>query len=246
MTSSLPTVTVVTVVFNGAHDIARTMESVIEQSYPDLEFVVVDGASSDGTQDIVRSYAGRVAVFVSESDAGIYNAMNKAIGLATGDYLVFMNCGDVFAAPDALATAMRAATSVTEEVIFGAWLRDEAIRVRLCQPSLAAGLFNHQAIVYSRSIHRWHGDYVDVPGLTTADYLFFATLIGARTTVRLTTIDTPIARINVAGVSSGLQTFSQKNAIDYMCGRKARVDLLLAIALHPAYSRVKGWLRRLL
>ena len=243
-TPALPKVTVVTVVFNGARDIARTIESALAQRYPHIEYVVIDGGSRDGTQDIVRRYS-RVDVFVSEPDRGVYDAMNKAVARASGDYLLFMNCGDVFEGPDALSKAMALASTGTEEVIFGGWVRVQADGAqRPCVPSLPAGLFNHQAVVYSRSIHSWHGDYVSVRGLTTADYLFFATLMVSGT-VGLKTIDEPIARIDVGGVSAGLQTFSQKHAIEYLCGRTSRWKLILVLALHPAYHALKRLWRRL-
>jgi glycosyltransferase involved in cell wall biosynthesis len=236
-------VTVVTVVYNEVKSIARTIESTLSQRYSNLEYVIVDGDSRDGTQDVVRRYGSRIDLFISEPDRGIYDAMNKAVARASGEYIIFMNCGDVFAGSEALAAVMQAASPGTEEAIFGAWVRIEQKGVqRTCLPSLTAGLFNHQAIVYSRSIHRWHGDYVTVRGFTTADYLFFATLIAAnRTTV--TTTDTSIAMIDVGGVSSGLQTLSQKHAIDFLCGHTSRSQLVAVVALHPAYSRLKRlWL----
>lgn len=239
-------VSIVTVVFNGARDIERTLESVVSQDYESVERIVIDGGSSDGTPDIVRRYTELIDVFVSEPDGGIYDAMNKAVALATGDYLIFMNCGDVFASPQALTLAMDHASSDTEKVIFGAWIRMEGRNVqRLQKPSLTSGLFHHQAIIYSRSIHRWHGNYAVVPGLTTADYLFFATVLASgRTDVQV--LDDPIAMIDVNGVSAGLQTFSQKHAIDYLCGRTSRWQLISVLALHPMYSTLKRLVRRVL
>lgn len=245
MRSAAPAITVVTVVFNGAGEIGRTIESTLSQRYPNVEYIVIDGSSSDGTPQIVQRYADRIDVFVSEPDRGVYDAMNKAVSRASGEYLLFMNCGDVFAGPDALANAMALTSSGTQQVIFGGWVRAEADgRQRLCVPSLEAGLFNHQAIIYSRAIHRWHGDYVGVRGLTTADYLFFATLV-ASGAVECKTLAEPIATISVAGISAGLQTFSQKHAIDFLCGRSSRWKLASVFALHPAYFGIKRLWRRL-
>jgi glycosyltransferase involved in cell wall biosynthesis len=239
-----PFVTVVTVVFNGARDIASTIESVLAQDCDDKEYVIVDGGSVDGTLDIVAQYDNGIDLVVSEPDAGIYDAMNKAVARASGEFILFMNCGDTFASVDALSAAARAARRGSEQVIFGSWLRRDGggHHVR-CLPSLDKGLFNHQAILYSRSIHDWHGDYVDVRGLSTADYLFFATLL-ASGSVECKTVDVPIATIDVSGVSAGLQTFSQKHAVDYLCGRTSRLRLILVLAIHPLYSRVKQLVRR--
>lgn len=96
-------ISVVTVCFNSAATIADTLRSVREQSYPDIEHVVVDGGSSDRTAEIVATEGGRVAKFVSEPDRGIYDAMNKGIGLATGDVVGFINADDFYASEDVLA-----------------------------------------------------------------------------------------------------------------------------------------------
>jgi glycosyltransferase involved in cell wall biosynthesis len=71
-----------------------TIKSVLQQTYPHVEFIIVDGASTDGTLDIVKKYESRIAKWMSEKDNGIYDGMNKALSLATGDYVLFLNCGD--------------------------------------------------------------------------------------------------------------------------------------------------------
>lgn len=238
-------ISVITVAYNSAGTIGDTLRSVAIQTHPNIEHIVVDGASTDETVAVVRVQGRHVTTLLSEPDEGIYDAMNKAVSRASGEYLLLMNCGDVFAGPDALANAMALTSPGTQQVIFGGWVRAEADgRQRLCVPSLEAGLFNHQAIIYSRAIHRWHGDYVGVRGLTTADYLFFATLVASEA-VECKTLAEPIAKIDVAGISAGLQTFSQKHAIDFLCGRSSRWKLASVFALHPAYFGIKRLWRRL-
>lgn len=85
---------IVTIVRNNAAQIAETMESVLGQNYPDLEYIVIDGASTDGTVEVVNSCRDRLAAFVSEPDKGIYDAMNKGIARATGDVIGLLNSGD--------------------------------------------------------------------------------------------------------------------------------------------------------
>lgn len=92
--SSPPLISVVTVVRNAAPVIAETMDSVFEQSFPDYEYLVLDGASSDSTADRIRSRATKLAYFSSEPDAGIYDAMNRAVGIARGEFIYFLNAGD--------------------------------------------------------------------------------------------------------------------------------------------------------
>ena len=89
-----PKFTIITVTYNAAKTIEGTIQSVITQSYKNIEYIIVDGASKDSTMSIVDKYKDRINKIVSEPDKGLYDAMNKAIALATGDYLCFLNAGD--------------------------------------------------------------------------------------------------------------------------------------------------------
>lgn len=96
-----PLLSVITVVFNNAKDIERTILSIIGQSfYEQIEYIVVDGASTDGTLAIINQYADRIDKTISEKDKGIYEAMNKGLSLAKGKYVLFMNSGDELYARD--------------------------------------------------------------------------------------------------------------------------------------------------
>jgi len=91
-----PKVTVITAVYNDVAHIAQTMDSVLNQTFADIEYIVIDGGSTDGTVDVIKKYADRLAYWVSERDAGIADAMNKGIDRATGEYINFINSGDYF------------------------------------------------------------------------------------------------------------------------------------------------------
>ena len=92
----LPLITVVTVVYNDVKHIEETMLSVVNQTYPNIEYIIIDGGSTDGTVGIIKKYADRIAYWVSEPDKGIYDAMNKGVCRATGEWCSFINAGDVF------------------------------------------------------------------------------------------------------------------------------------------------------
>ena len=94
--SILPLVTIVTVVFNGEKQLEQTIQSVINQTYNNIEYIIIDGGSTDGTLDIIRQYEKAIDYWVSEPDAGIYDAMNKGIKLAQGEIIGIINSGDTY------------------------------------------------------------------------------------------------------------------------------------------------------
>jgi glycosyltransferase involved in cell wall biosynthesis len=93
---SKPLITVVTVVFNGEQFLEETIQSVINQTYDNIEYIIIDGGSTDGTLGIIRKYEHAIDYWVSEKDNGIYDAMNKGCVLAVGEGLVFLNAGDYY------------------------------------------------------------------------------------------------------------------------------------------------------
>ena len=110
----VPKVSVVTVVRNGLPLIEHTIESVLAQGYPALEYWIVDGGSTDGTVELIRRHAPRLAGWTSEPDAGIADAFNKGLARAGGDYIMFLNADDALASPSALS-------SLVDEARRGGW-----------------------------------------------------------------------------------------------------------------------------
>jgi glycosyltransferase involved in cell wall biosynthesis len=96
MVEDLPLISVITIVYNSESRLEKTILSIIGQTYSRIEYIIVDGSSTDGTIDIIRHYSNRIACWVSEPDKGIYDAMNKGVGLSKGRYINFMNSGDEF------------------------------------------------------------------------------------------------------------------------------------------------------
>lgn len=104
-----PEFSVITVVFNNREGFLRTAQSVVQQVDADWEWIVIDGGSTDGTSELVQSYADRIASWCSERDGGIYDAMNKGLARARGEFVVFMNSGDRFATSNSLSLVSKAA-----------------------------------------------------------------------------------------------------------------------------------------
>lgn len=104
-----PLISIITITYNAAGELAPTMKSVKEQSFTDYEHLIVDGASTDKTLEIARSIGGQPLRILSEPDNGLYDAMNKGLNLAKGKYLLFLNAGDAFHSKDVLAAYANAA-----------------------------------------------------------------------------------------------------------------------------------------
>ena len=95
-------ITIITINFNNAIGLKKTIKSVIAQNYSDLEYIVVDGGSKDESVKIIKEYESVINIWLSEGDNGVYHAMNKGIQMATGDYILFLNSGDYFFSSDIL------------------------------------------------------------------------------------------------------------------------------------------------
>jgi glycosyltransferase involved in cell wall biosynthesis len=103
MSQHLPKVSIITVCFNAEEYLERTIQSIVAQTYPHIEYLIIDGQSKDNTLDIVKKYEAHVDQWISEPDKGLYDAMNKGMQLATGDFVWFMNAGDEIRTPETLA-----------------------------------------------------------------------------------------------------------------------------------------------
>ncbi len=116
-----PKFSVITVCYNAQATIEDTIQSVIAQTYHHVEYIIVDGASKDRTLSIINRYRDRIATVVSEPDKGLYDAMNKGLRLATGDYVCFLNAGDSFHEDDTLQQMVHTLRELTElpDVLYG-------------------------------------------------------------------------------------------------------------------------------
>lgn len=112
-------ISVITVAFNAEHTIGETLDSVSVQGHPDIEHIVVDGASTDGTLEVVKRHGQHVARLISEPDHGIYDAMNKGLRLATGDIIGFLNADDVYVDTGVLARVSATMEAEQLDALFG-------------------------------------------------------------------------------------------------------------------------------
>lgn len=149
---------VVTVSFNCVGLIAKTIESILRQDYASLEYIVIDGGSTDGTAEIIRKYQDRLAYWCSEPDGGIYQGMNKGIQHVQGDWIIFMNAGDTFADDHVLSQVASYADKERYDILYGDIFttRDEELRLkRASAPCNKQRMyFCHQAAFAKTSILR--------------------------------------------------------------------------------------------
>lgn len=126
-----PKVTIVTTVYNGETYIEKTIQSVIGQDYQNIEYIIIDGGSMDKTVDIIRRYSGKIAFWKSEPDKGIYDGMNKGIAQATGEWILFRNCGDFFASVDSISKVFDGTNYSDVDIIYGKLISWDSLGYRL-------------------------------------------------------------------------------------------------------------------
>lgn len=114
----LPRISIITVTYNSAALLEQTIASIARQSYPNIEFLVIDGKSSDNTPETLQQYREVISYSTSEPDAGIYDAMNKGLKAASGDYVLFLNAGDYFCDDTSLENLVRSAPEAAD-VLYG-------------------------------------------------------------------------------------------------------------------------------
>lgn len=114
-----PLISVVTVCYNAVNELEETMLSVLNQTYDNIEYIVIDGGSKDGSVDIIKKYAERIAYWLSEPDKGIYDAMNKGIRAAKGQWINFMNAGDRFYDENSILNLYSSKAYMNADIIYG-------------------------------------------------------------------------------------------------------------------------------
>lgn len=159
---------IITACFNAERTIEQTIKSVIEQDHPDIEYIIVDGASTDGTMDVVRRYEGRIAKIISESDSGIYDAFNKGVRAASGDVIGIVNADDFYSPLCLTHVASACEESPDADVYYGKIVVvDEAAREWKIYPiGTPKGLYgdmsiSHPAVFVRRSAYERYGVFDD-------------------------------------------------------------------------------------
>ena len=199
-------ISVVTVCYNVADCIEQTMLSVLNQSYPDIEYIVIDGGSTDGTVDIIKKYADRLAYWVSEPDKGIYDAMNKGIAAASGSYINFMNAGDTFASENTVARVVESINEGSDVIYGGSITHSKNGKEKAACPNpffrqqkwLKHPGINHQSTFIKNSLLKKYG--FDCRYRIAADFNLLDIIYRNKGVFQ--ELDYPVARYDMSGISS--------------------------------------------
>jgi len=198
-------ISVVTVVFNDVARLEKTILSVLDQSYANLEYIVIDGGSTDGSIEIIKSYENRISYWVSENDDGIYDAMNKGISKSTGSFINFMNAGDSFYSRDTINNSFHSVSQddlAVIDVMYGNHFVDSVGSKREVKPKgihkiKMGSQFCHQSAFIATEYHK--KNRYNIRNSIAADFEFFynAYTLGRR----FEYIDETISIIAPGGVS---------------------------------------------
>ena len=206
-----PLISIITVVYNGEKHLQETIQSVINQTYDNVEYIIIDGGSSDGTIDIIKKYEDQIDYWVSEKDNGIYDAMNKGIKVAKGKWLNFMNAGDKFYDKETLNSIFAENDLAVYTLIYGNTFSKEKIEKAESIKFLEYGIIMacHQSMFFNtellgnelhyKTIYKIYADYE----LVNRIYLNYSS--------SLKYIDTTISNYEGGGISSFVSKQKRKD-----------------------------------
>lgn len=213
-----PKITIITVVYNGAVTIEQTISSVVNQIYPNIEFIIVDGGSTDGTVEIIQRYSKKISKWISEPDNGIYDAMNKGVALATGEYVEIIGADDCLCSYDVM---VRVAEQLNENVDILSCYQygvDEKLGLEtLIKNDLArdkktyhGGMIPHGSMFVKRSLFDRYP--FDTEYKVVSDYKFFLQCYYDQD-INFKYVDLPVVYFSMAGVSNTLDLSGELSSL---------------------------------
>lgn len=228
-------ISIVTVCYNSADTLEDTIESVSRQECADIEHIIVDGGSTDGTQDLVARYNGRIKQFVSEPDEGIYDAMNKGIQMAEGDIVGFLNADDMYADESVISDVATALEAGDVDGVYGDLVyvrRDDASKVTRYWKAgeYLPGAFRlgwvppHPTFFCRRGLFEKFGGY-DAFYRIAGDFELMLRLI-ERHRVRVGYIQRPLVRMRIGGRANTIRGM--------LCGNREILHAFAANGIRPS------------
>lgn len=237
-------VTIITVTHNSALYLQNCIDSVVGQTYPDIEHIVVDAASTDGTIDIIRRYENHVAKWVSETDRGMYDAINKGMRMATGDIMGILNSDDMLASPDAIESIVKCFKENGVDSVYGDLVYVDKVNTRKVVRywkgfTYKRFRFNygwmpaHPTFYFKTCLLKDFGGY-ESHYFTAADYEFMARYL-YRHRISAKYLNKLIVKMRVGGQSNrNLKSRLRANRRDYLAMKKNQIPFpLIASILKP-------------
>ena len=170
-----PKISIITVVYNGEKYLEETIQSIISQTYDNMEYIIIDGGSTDGTLDIIKKYEDKISYWISEKDGGISDAFNKGVKASTGEYINFQGDGDGFISSDALEKVFEGINS-DEDIFVSARIKRVDIYGKELFRSKHIENFDKKSLLFRMSLpHQGlftHKSYFDKYGLFDVDNTF--------------------------------------------------------------------------
>ncbi len=202
-----PLVSIVTIVFNGKKSLKKTINSVIDQTYKNIEYIIIDGGSRDGTIDVIRHYENQIDTWISEPDNGIYDAMNKGLKLASGQWINFLNAEDTFFSNDTLSEIFSNVNNNKFKLIYGDWINVNDKGLNNYIKSLS--YLNHEHLKYRFQMNHQSlfvknqnlPDY-DITYKIKADYQWVIDIVENLNDEEILYLPKPLVKYDLEGLSS--------------------------------------------
>lgn len=226
-------ISIITVCFNCVNDIKKTIESVLDQDYTNIEYILIDGGSNDGTIDIIEEYRNQIDIFISEPDNGIFDAMNKGLKLSSGLWVNFMNAGDNFYHNQTISEVFKNRNLQDISVLYGSTLSMNKIRpphrlsilkyggIMACHQSVFYNIKNCGKELFYKTKHKHYGDIELTRRLYLKKFLFKK-------------VDVTVASYLGGGFSSVISKDARLAKFDYLYDNMGALGIVYGI-----YGKVK-------
>ena len=227
---------IITICYNCASDLERTIKSVLIQTYSTIEYIIVDGGSTDRTPQILDKYKDRIEYIISEPDDGIYDALNKGIRRATGEWILCLNAGDVLRNSHIITDVFSNEIPHHISFLYSDYVltyENGKTETRPCDRS--KGVIHHQNSIYRRNLHETYGYYIITHPYIVSDLLFFLAIPENL----FMKIDTIMTNVQFGGVSNGQWCTLQRWAAHIIYGKETFPSVFGKYALMQIKNLVK-------
>jgi glycosyltransferase involved in cell wall biosynthesis len=227
---------IITICYNCASDLERTIKSVLIQTYSTIEYIIVDGGSTDRTPQILDKYKDRIEYIISEPDDGIYDALNKGIRRATGEWILCLNAGDVLRNSHIITDVFSNEIPHHISFLYSDYVltyENGKTETRPCDRS--KGVIHHQNSIYRRNLHETYGYYIVTHPYIVSDLLFFLAIPENL----FMKIDTIMTNVQFGGVSNGQWCTLQRWAAHIIYGKETFPSVFGKYALMQIKNLVK-------